>query len=147
MSHDLFSLLPVRLASKIMVQDCGFTTPCWIWTGARWRGYGKTEWGMPRRKSYAHRVVYELLVSSIPKGLTLDHLCRVHPCVNPGHLEPVTNRENLMRGEGFSAVHARKTQCRRGHEFSKANTYEHNGQRHCRTCRRERQREYRSAAA
>jgi hypothetical protein len=28
----------------------------------------------------------------------LDHLCRVRSCVNPAHLEPVTNAENCRRG-------------------------------------------------
>jgi hypothetical protein len=44
-----------------------------------------------------HRVVYRLLVGTIPEGLTLDHLCFVPCCCNPDHLEPVTRAENTRR--------------------------------------------------
>lgn len=72
--------------------------PCWIWTGstALPGGYGAfmLGTGKPRR---AHRVSYEWLVGPIPDGLHLDHLCVTTPCVNPAHLEPVTNAENVRR--------------------------------------------------
>lgn len=71
---------------------------CWIWTGELNRnGYGRV-WRLGRRVM-AHRAMYELLVGPIPEGLVLDHLCRVRCCVNPKHLEPVTVRENTIRGE------------------------------------------------
>jgi hypothetical protein len=44
--------------------------------------------------------MYERERDPIPAGLHLDHLCRVRDCVNPEHLEPVTNAENLRRGDG-----------------------------------------------
>lgn len=70
---------------------------CWLWAGAdNGGGYGKF------RGKYAHRVSYEMRNGAIPEGLHLDHLCRVPCCVNPDHLEPVTNQENARRGEaGF----------------------------------------------
>jgi len=74
------------------------TKTCWLWTGSRSRdGYGKFE---PATSVFykAHRFAYETVVGPIPEGLTLDHLCRVRRCVNPDHLEPVTNQENLLRG-------------------------------------------------
>lgn len=70
---------------------------CWIWTGTiRDSGYGQVR--ANGRLQPAHRVVYEWLVSPIPEGLTIDHLCRNRPCVNPDHLEPVTLSLNVQRG-------------------------------------------------
>jgi hypothetical protein len=85
----------------------------------------------------AHRWAYETIVGSIPEGLELDHLCRNPSCVNPGHLEPVPHRENLARGIGNGS----KTHCPKGHAYSPENTYTGpNGNRGCRTCRRNRPR-------
>jgi len=72
--------------------------PCWLWTGGNdRRGYGRFS-DADQRQVLAHRFAYELLVGPIPEGLDLDHLCRVPACVNPAHLEPVTNAENHRRG-------------------------------------------------
>ena len=89
---------------------------CWLWTGAcSRRGYGAILADFPdRRMLCAHRAAYEMLVGPIPDGLQLDHLCRNRPCVNPAHLEPVTGRENVLRGTGFAAENAAKTHCVRG---------------------------------
>jgi hypothetical protein len=110
---------------------------CWLWLGTSSRGYGKLS--LRGRNVWAHRFAYEAYVGPIPAGLELDHLCRQHCCVNPEHLEAVTHRENILRGEWFVAAHARKTHCVHGHEFNDANTYirtEKNGlSRVCRTCR------------
>lgn len=116
-----------------------FLGPCWIWTGCRHAsGYGMLNVGGRKgRLVRAHRYSYELLVGPIPDGLQLDHLCRVPACVNPDHLEPVTNRENTMRGSNFTAEKARQTHCIRGHEFDAENTYVRpNGTRLCRACGR-----------
>lgn len=110
------------------------TPTCWLFTGALAGGYGR--FYLAGGLVPAHRYAYELLVGPIPEGLQLDHLCRVRNCVNPGHLEPVTQRENLLRGTGPSARHARAAQCPQGHPYDAANTYTApNGHRHCRTCR------------
>jgi HNH endonuclease len=80
--------------------------------------------------AYAHRVAYEMWFGPIPDGLVIDHLCRNRACVNPAHMEPVTHRENLLRGTGASARQAAKKTCIRGHEFDVRNK---NG-RECTTC-------------
>lgn len=105
----------------------------WLWTGCVVRRYG--QFGRTR----AHRYAYELLVGPIPPGYQLDHLCRTPLCVRPDHLEPVTPRENTLRGNGPTARHARKTHCIRGHALVGDNVYHTphrpNG-RECWTCKR-----------
>jgi hypothetical protein len=109
------------------------TETCWLWTATlNNQGYG--EFGS---LGLAHRFAYELLVGPIPEGLTLDHLCRQPACVRPDHLEPVTHRENVRRGEGWSGRNARKTHCPQGHAYDEANTRWYHNQRNCRACDRE----------
>lgn len=88
----------------------GMDTPCWVWTGAIGGGdYGYFMVVSPYEghAQRAHRVAYELLVGPIPDGLVLDHLCFNTRCVNPTHLEPVTQYENVMRGRGHIAAQMR----------------------------------------
>lgn len=122
-------------------EDRGYETPCWIWQRSLDRnGYGQGSRPDGQRKAY--RIYYERYVGRVPAGLHLDHLCRVRECVNPDHLEPVTQRENNLRGHTPAARNAVKTHCIRGHEFSPENTYVDSlGKRHCRTCHRRRNRE------
>lgn len=113
-------------------------TLCWIWRGpVNADGYGRFTPGSSTQKS-AHRVTYEEVFGPIPTGLQLDHRCRNRTCVNPLHLEPVTARENVMRGNGRAAINARKTHCVAGHEYTPANTYHSKGgHRSCRACKRD----------
>ena len=115
------------------------TESCWLWTAGRvWNGYGRFK--VAGRHVYAHRFAYELLDGPIPDGLQLDHLCRVRHCVNPAHLELVTNRENSLRGESFSAINAAKTHCPQGHPLTPENLVPsalRRGSRACLICSRE----------
>lgn len=90
----------------------------------------------------AHRFAYEQFVAPIPEGLELDHLCRVHACCNPAHLEPVTRRENMMRG--VPGDPRRTDLCKWGHSLKDAYVTK-KGARHCRPCYRERKRRSRAA--
>ncbi|MER8220922.1 HNH endonuclease signature motif containing protein [Streptomyces sp. NPDC094143] len=117
------------------------TDGCWLWQGQSRNGYGLFFWGSGKnqRSTGAHRYAYRLTCGEIPEGLVLDHLCRVPLCVNPQHLEPVTRRENVLRGIGAPAVNRVKTHCDNGHEFTPENTYlTKGGARNCRACGRDR---------
>ena len=90
-------LLPIpahdRFWAKVQKTDT-----CWLWTAYRLpSGYG--QFGLNGKMVYAHRWSYEQVHGPIPKGMHIDHLCRVKHCVNPDHLEVVTCRENAMRGK------------------------------------------------
>lgn len=118
---------------------------CWLWTGMSTGGndgYGCFKaFG---QKILAHRFSFNYFVGEIPEGMVLDHLCRVHSCVNPCHLEVVTHQENCVRGDHRHNVNrigngrwmAAKTHCPRGHPYDGANTYLYKGRRQCRICRR-----------
>lgn len=124
-------------------------TPCRVWRWTKnWKGYGyiRRMHEVPGNR-VVHRLFYEMSRGSIPPGLELDHLCRVRACCNPDHLEAVTTRENVLRGFGACAVHARKTHCIRGHEFTDTNTYRRRDGRECRTCKDQWQRERASRQA
>jgi hypothetical protein len=119
------------------------TETCWIWHGTIGHdGYGRlSTWG--GHSLHAHRYAYERFVGPIPEGLTLDHLCRNRACCNPAHLEAVTHKTNILRGEGLPADNARKTHCKHGHLLAGENVFvKANGGRGCKICRRRIVREY-----
>lgn len=113
---------------------------CWIWQGSPLpNGYGRigVRHGKNNTKGQlVHRVAYETFVGPIPKGLTIDHLCRNKLCVNPDHLEPVTQKINNFRAPNYVG---NRTHCPAGHEYSPENTNTSCGRRRCLTCHRERE--------
>lgn len=111
---------------------------CWLWLGAARSKRSRYGSHHHNGKQYlTHRLVYELLVGPIPAELQIDHLCRNRICCNPDHLEPVTIRTNLLRGETLAAANAAKTHCLHGHPLSGENLYLHpNGGRICKECGR-----------
>jgi hypothetical protein len=116
---------------------------CWGWAGSVTdQGYARFKTKCPDgrwRYLLAHRFSWEYAhATPVPDGLQLDHLCRNRICINPRHLEPVTNRTNVLRGSGHTAANTRKTRCHRGHPLSGANlSIKANGARRCLTCHRE----------
>jgi hypothetical protein len=86
--------LPSRFRSKIeALTECG----CWIWMGATDEcGYGRVKFEGSNRK--VHRVIYEMMMSPLEEGITIDHKCRVRCCVNPDHFDLVSPGENTRRG-------------------------------------------------
>lgn len=108
---------------------------CWLWIGELQKnGYGRLRIGS--KWQLAHRYSYVVYTGNAIDDLTLDHLCRVRNCVNPRHLKPCSQKENILAAHSQSVAKMRKdqTHCVNGHEFTEKNTYwRRNG---CRTCRR-----------
>ena len=128
-----------RFMSKIEKTDY-----CWNWIGtvnkSKHMGYG-VFW-LNNKSVAAHRVAYKIYIGDIPYDLQVDHLCRNRLCVNPDHLEAVTAKVNILRGNGLAAVNAKKTHCINGHEFTPENSMPRPGGKDCRECKRKRYRNW-----
>jgi hypothetical protein len=121
---------------------------CWLWLGTKTTaGYGCIRYQQNFEKALymAHRLAYELLIGSIPEGLTLDHLCRNPPCVNPAHLDPCGPGENARRANQ-AGYFGNPNTCRRGHDWDETPPATFRDPRYtkrrreCRICMRERAR-------
>lgn len=120
------------IMNRMVVEASG----CWRWTGSTTGGYGQCNFLRGERR--AHRLAYRTFVGPIPEGLVLDHLCRNRSCVNPSHLEPVTNQTNVLRGTGSTAERARMTHCREGHPLERNPYRTSRNERWCRICQNQR---------
>lgn len=129
MKKDIFD----RFFSKVLISD-----NCHIWIGGHKDGYGRFYANGKTHQS--HRWLYEQLRVQVSQDLVCDHICRNHSCVNLDHLEIVTNAVNILRGEGASAINARKELCINGHPLTGNNLYvRSDGQRACKACRKKHQ--------
>jgi hypothetical protein len=139
--------MPSTLTNEQRFRKWVIVTPDhWIWKGApESGGYGQTSVGGVR--VMAHRWVWEWLVGPIPEGLKLDHTCRTTLCVNPAHLEQVTQLVNVQRG--LHCFNDLRTTCVQGHDMTDpANRKKRDrGGYRCRECALESQRKHRRRAA
>lgn len=119
-------------------------TDCWIWAGpVNEKGYGMVSFTISgkQRTFRPHRVMYELAHGIIPDGLVIDHLCRTPLCINPEHLEAVTQAENVRRGK-LGVLFGDQKYCNNGHELTEENSQIRisktigNRYKRCLTCRR-----------
>jgi hypothetical protein len=105
--------------------------PCLLYIGAD-NGNGYGQFRHNGKNGYAHRYAWERKHGPIPKGLTVDHLCRVRSCVNVTHMELTDRLDNYLRGVKT------RNKCSKGHEYTPDNLYtnpQRPGVRFCKTCR------------
>jgi len=108
---------------------------CWEWIACKdIDGYGR--FAVNGKSKLSHKFSYELYKGKTPEGLELDHLCRNRSCVNPEHLEAVTSKINLLRGNTIASKNKLKTRCIHGHEYNEENTGRQKSGRYCKECDR-----------
>ena len=125
-----------RFLEKVVPEP---NTGCWLWL-SHVDSDGYSRLSINNISILAHRYSYEHHNGAIPEELEIDHLCSVRSCVNPEHLEAVTHLENMnrMRVRGRHSNGREKiTHCPKGHPYAGENLYVYRGQRGCKKCRYE----------
>lgn len=87
LSAAVFTIADV-FAMYVIEQD-----GCWGWSGGI-SAEGYSEFSLGGQQVYAHRASYEIHVGPIPEDMLIDHKCHNRSCVNPGHLQTATNKQN-----------------------------------------------------
>lgn len=116
---------------------------CWLWMAQiKPNGYGAF-YDENQNLWYAHRYSYTVHKGAIPSHLVVHHKCSVRSCVNPDHLEIITQSQNVKHGIEKSKIHNKsKTHCPYGHEYTNDNILLYRGGRYCRACKRIRESKY-----
>lgn len=132
-----------RFWSKVDVRN---PFVCWPWLGSLGHN-GYARFSLHGKTVRAHRYMYELMVGTIEPNMTIDHVaargCTLRHCVNPYHLEQVTMKENVLRGDTITAHNKTKTECISGHSFEFWGYIDYTGARQCKLCSRRRTKEHR----
>lgn len=133
--NDLY-LYAKRIFNKYKILESG----CWEWQKGKTKaGYGQVT--LSGKRQYAHRVMYVLFYGEIEIGKIVDHICNNPSCINPKHLQAISQLDNTIRSQiAIPAKNKRKTHCKNGHEFTLENTYtrqraNRNIERDCMACR------------
>ena len=121
-----------RIFSKILIDP---DSKCWNWKGTIDQGYGRLSFR--GKQIRAHRLLYTWKHGKIEewtdkKSKEVDHVCKNRSCCNPSHLRLVSNKVNVLRGTGPTAINSRKNTCIYGHN----SLYKVGNRRRCRECRR-----------
>lgn len=129
--------MDIRLArDKILARSNLDVLGCWLWTGSTSsHPYGRITF--EGKTWLAHRLSHLAFKGFLDDSLVIDHLCSVKVCVNPEHLEQVTQGENVLRAASLI------TQCPSGHEYTEDNTGYYGARpgkktpsRYCKECNR-----------
>lgn len=120
---------------------------CWPWPGYvdPITGYASAYWKTvngKQIKNLVHRMAYLITKGEIPAGLVIDHVCRNRICINPAHLEAVTQLVNFHRSNHPKRLLHTANICANGHDLND-NPIIVNGSRRCRICCNEWMRNYR----
>ncbi len=133
--------LDERFLAKVEPQPNG----CLLWTGGMCRGgYGQL-WAIDRMRKATHVAWFRHYGYWPPPGIQLHHRCETPACCEWSHLEALIPKEHSdrhpERGPATAARQRAKTHCKHGHEYTPENTYWWHGERQCRSCWKERQKE------
>jgi hypothetical protein len=121
-----------RILDTIQIDLSG----CWIYQGTL-GSWGYSSLSYRGKNVIGHRKLYEVLHGvSLERWQLVMHTCDMPACMNPGHHQVGTPKKNVQDAADKGRHHnVRKTECKRGHEFTPENTnIKPNGARECKIC-------------
>ena len=105
---------PAKVADRLL-SNYEIIHGCWVSNySVGSHGYSQIGWWQEgkSRMVLGHRLSYEIHNGPIPDGMTVDHICHVRRCINPDHLQLLSNRDNGIKNhKGYNP-----TYCKRGHK-------------------------------